>query len=68
MAVVATSSSYLTEHIKRFGKYVIDLETIPPPLQPVLRIYAWNGHSSASGVVEAKFWGIVVGKRSQRVV
>ena len=22
------------EHIKRFGEYVIDLETIPPPLEP----------------------------------
>jgi TnpA family transposase len=33
-AVVATFSPYLTEHIKRFGEYVIDLETIPPPLEP----------------------------------
>ena len=24
----------LREHIRRFGEYVIDLETIPPPLQP----------------------------------
>lgn len=32
--VVATFSPYLREHIKRFGEYVIDLETIPPPLQP----------------------------------
>lgn len=32
--IVATFSPYLTEHIKRFGEYVIDLETIPPPLQP----------------------------------
>lgn len=34
LEVVATFSPYLTEHIKRFGEYVIDLETIPPPLQP----------------------------------
>jgi hypothetical protein len=33
-AVVATFSPYLTEHIKRFGEYVIDLQTIPPPLEP----------------------------------
>jgi TnpA family transposase len=32
--VVATFSPYVREHIKRFGEYVIDLETIPPPLQP----------------------------------
>ncbi|MCP4096109.1 MAG: Tn3 family transposase [Planctomycetaceae bacterium] len=32
--VVATFSPYLREHIKRFGEYVIDLEAIPPPLQP----------------------------------
>ncbi|MCC6607984.1 MAG: Tn3 family transposase [Anaerolineae bacterium] len=32
--VVATFSPYLREHIKRFGEYVIDLETIPPPLEP----------------------------------
>ncbi|MCP5097034.1 MAG: transposase [Chloroflexi bacterium] len=32
--VVATLSPYIREHIKRFGEYVIDLEAIPPPLQP----------------------------------
>jgi TnpA family transposase len=32
--MVATLSPYLTKHIKRFGEYVIDTETIPPPLQP----------------------------------
>jgi hypothetical protein len=32
--VVAMFSPYLREHIKRFGEYVIDLETIPPPLEP----------------------------------
>jgi len=32
--VVATLSPYVREHIKRFGEYVIDLETLPPPLQP----------------------------------
>jgi hypothetical protein len=31
---VTTFSPYLREHIKRFGEYVIDLETIPPPLEP----------------------------------
>jgi TnpA family transposase len=32
--VAATFSPYLTEHIKRFGEYVIDTKTIPSPLQP----------------------------------
>jgi TnpA family transposase len=32
--VVATFSPYLTEHLKRFGEYIIDLESIPLPLQP----------------------------------
>ena len=32
--VVVTFSPYLREHIKRFREYVIDLEMIPPPLQP----------------------------------
>ena len=32
--MVATLSPYLTKHIKRFGEYVIDTKTIPPPLQP----------------------------------
>ncbi|MBK8989652.1 MAG: Tn3 family transposase [Chloroflexi bacterium] len=32
--IVATFSPYAREHIKRFGEYVIDLEMIPPPLQP----------------------------------
>jgi len=32
--VIATFSPYLVEHIKRFGEYVIDTETVPPPLQP----------------------------------
>ena len=30
--VVATFSPYLTEHIKRFGEYVIDTSSQPPPL------------------------------------
>ena len=29
---VAQLSPYLTEHVKRFGDYVIDLETVPAPL------------------------------------
>ena len=29
---VARLSPYLTEHVKRFGDYVVDLETIPAPL------------------------------------
>jgi hypothetical protein len=27
-------SPYLTEHIKRFGQYVLDMDTPPEPLQP----------------------------------
>ena len=32
--IVATLSPYLREHIKRFGEYIIDLDTIPALLQP----------------------------------
>jgi TnpA family transposase len=31
---VATFSPYMTEHIKRFGEYVLDTSSVPPPLQP----------------------------------
>ena len=31
---VATLSPYLTGHIKHFGEYFIELDTVPPPLQP----------------------------------
>jgi hypothetical protein len=27
-------SPYMTEHIKRFGQYVLDMEEMPKPLQP----------------------------------
>ena len=37
---VATFSPYLREHIKRFGEYFIDLETVPPPLQPDIEFLA----------------------------
>ncbi len=33
-AMVARLSPYLTEHIKRFGDYVLDMEVKPTPLQP----------------------------------
>ncbi|PLS84566.1 MAG: hypothetical protein CYG60_17240 [Actinobacteria bacterium] len=29
---VSQLSPYLTEHVKRFGDYVVDLETVPDPL------------------------------------
>ena len=32
--VVATFSPYMTEHIKRFGEYFIDMNSIPPPFTP----------------------------------
>jgi TnpA family transposase len=32
--VVSHLSPYLTEHIKRFGQYVLDMDTQPEPLQP----------------------------------
>jgi len=41
--VAATFSPYLTGHIKRFGEYVIDLATIPPPLQPDKPFLTPNG-------------------------
>lgn len=33
-AMVSRLSPYLTEHIKRFGEYLLDMETRPEPLQP----------------------------------
>ncbi len=33
-AMVARLSPYFTEHIKRFGDYVLDMEVKPTPLQP----------------------------------
>ena len=33
-AMVARLSPCLTEHIKRFGDYVLDMEVKPTPLQP----------------------------------
>jgi hypothetical protein len=35
---VATFSPYLTSHIKRFGDYVIDLSTVPQPLNGNLQL------------------------------
>ena len=32
--VVSRLSPYLTEHIKRFGQYILDMDTQPEPLQP----------------------------------
>ena len=32
--VVSPLSPYLTEHIKRFGQYGLDIDTQPEPLQP----------------------------------
>jgi len=33
-AIVARFSPYLTGNIKRFGDYVLDMDSIPDPLQP----------------------------------
>src|SRR5262245_25543363 len=33
--VVRRLSPYLTEHIKRFGQYVLDMDIPPEPLQPI---------------------------------
>jgi TnpA family transposase len=32
--VVATFSPYMTEHVKRFGEYFIDMNSVPPPFTP----------------------------------
>jgi hypothetical protein len=32
--VVRHLSPYLTEHVKRFGQYILDMEVQPEPLQP----------------------------------
>ena len=31
---LARLSPYLNEHLKRFGHYILDMETPPEPLQP----------------------------------
>ena len=33
-ALVSRLSPYMTEHIKRFGEYVLDMNEKPNPLQP----------------------------------
>lgn len=33
---MAQLSPYLTEHVKRFGEYVVDLDTVPAPLDGVM--------------------------------
>lgn len=33
-AMVSRLSPYMTEHIKRFGDYVLDMDEVPAPLQP----------------------------------
>jgi TnpA family transposase len=33
--IVSRLSPYLTEHIKRFGQYLLDMATRPEPLQPL---------------------------------
>ena len=37
---VVQLSPYLTEHVKRFGDYVVDLEVVPDPLHPEMPILA----------------------------
>ena len=34
LLLINQQSPYLTEHIKRFGQYVLDMDTPPEPLQP----------------------------------
>lgn len=34
LELVAGMSPYLTEHLKRFGHYILDMETPPEPLEP----------------------------------
>jgi hypothetical protein len=33
-ALVSRLSPYMREHIRRFGKYLLDMEVQPPPLEP----------------------------------
>ncbi len=37
---LALFSPYQTHHIKRFGNYVMDLETLPPPIEDDLPLPA----------------------------
>jgi hypothetical protein len=34
LGLAARLSPYLKEHIKRFEHYILDMETLPEPLQP----------------------------------
>jgi len=34
--LVARLSPYLREHIRRFGQYVLDMDDVPDPLDPML--------------------------------
>ena len=37
-AMLATLSPYLTGHLKRYGDFVIDLQSIPAPLEGAIRL------------------------------
>jgi hypothetical protein len=36
--MLASLSSYLTRHLKRYGDFVIDLQTIPMPMEGAIFI------------------------------
>ena len=36
--MLATLSAYLTGHLKRYGDFVIDLQSIPAPLEGAIRL------------------------------
>ena len=36
--MLATLSPYLTGHLKRYGDFVIDLQSIPAPLEGAIRL------------------------------
>ncbi len=38
--LLARMSPYQTEHIKRFGQYVLDMEAKPEPLEPIQLLLA----------------------------
>ena len=44
-AMLATLSPYLTGHLKRYGDFVIDLQSIPAPLEGAIRLPIASGRS-----------------------
>jgi hypothetical protein len=38
--LVGRLSPYMREHIRRFGRYLLDMEDLPPPLEPKSLVFS----------------------------